>query len=163
TDALRDLSLAFDRVGNVLRDMNDLRGALKYFEEELATDRSFVARAPNHMTALSDVQWTLNKLVDFVWQRLNDRPAALKYLQEMIGIDRRLIDREPSSKDRHRRLKDDLTKLARLQLELNDQAGARDAYGDVMAAMERWLDIARDNFTKNSNGANRSELVQAYG
>ncbi len=38
-DALRDLSLALDRVGNVLRDMSDYRGALKYFEEELAIDR----------------------------------------------------------------------------------------------------------------------------
>ena len=39
-DALRDLSLALDRVGNVLRDMSDVHGALKYFEEELTIDRA---------------------------------------------------------------------------------------------------------------------------
>src|SRR5262249_51147844 len=147
-DALRDLSLALDRVGNVLRDMKDFHGALKYYEEELTMDRRFVARAPDSPTALTDVQWTLNKLVDFVRQQINDRPSALKYLQEMIGIDRRLIDREPNDKARHRRLKDDLTRLANLQLDLDDQAAARDAYADIMVAMERWLDIARDNFKR---------------
>lgn len=163
TDALRDLSLALDRVGNVLRDMSDYRAALKYFEEELTIDRRFVARSPNNITALTDLQWTLNKLVDFVRQRLDDRPAALKYLQELIGIDRRIVDREPNSKDRHRRLKDDLVKLANLQLDLNNQAGARDAYADIMVAMERWLGIARDNFMKVASDTNRGDLVQAYG
>ena len=47
-------------------------------------------------------------------QRLDDRVAARKYLEEMIGIDRRLVERQPTSQDRHRRLKDDLTKLANL-------------------------------------------------
>ena len=81
----------------------------------------------------------------------------------MIGIDRRLVDREPNSKDRHRRLKDDLTKLANLLLEISDPAAARDAYGEAFVAIERWLDIARDNFMKTSNDANRNDLVQAYG
>jgi tetratricopeptide (TPR) repeat protein len=162
-DALRDLSLALDRVGNVLRDMSDYRSALKYFEEELTVDRRFVARAPNNLTALTDLQWTLNKLADFVRQRLRDRTAARKYLEEMIGVDRRLIDREPASKDRHRRLKDDLTKLANLLLELNEPAAARDAYGEIMVGAERWLGIARDNFMNTTSDANRSDLVQAYG
>ncbi len=162
-DALRDLSLALDRVGNVLRDTSDYRGALKYFEEELSVDRSFAVRAPENLTALSDLQWTLNKLADFVRQRLGDRVAARKYLEEIIGVDRRLVDRQPANKDRHRRLKDDLTKLVNLLLELNDPAAARDAYGQILAGAERWLGVARDNFKKSSNDANRSDLVQAYG
>ena len=76
--------------------MSDYRSALKYFEEELTIDRRFVARAPNNLTALTDLQWTLNKLTDFVRQRLGDRAAARKYIEEMIGIDRRLIEREPN-------------------------------------------------------------------
>ena len=162
-DALRDLSLALDRVGNVLRDMTDYRSALKYFEEELTVDRRFVARAPNNLTALTDLQWTLNKLNDFVRQRFGDRAAARKYIEEMIGVDRRLIDQEPASKDRHRRLRDDLTKLATLLLEVNQPEAARDAYGDAFVAVERWLDIARDNFMKTSSDTNRNDLGAAYG
>jgi len=162
-DALRDLSLALDRVGNVLRDMSDYRAARKYFEEELTIDRRFVARAPTNLTALSDLQWTLNKLSDFVRQRFGDRSAARQYIGEMIGIDRRLIDQEPRSQDRHRRLRDDLTKLASLLLEVSDPAAARDAYGEAFVAVERWLEIARDNFMKTSNDANRNGLAQAYG
>ena len=81
----------------------------------------------------------------------------------MIGVDRRLVEREPNSKDRHRRLKDDLTKLANLLLDLSEPAAARDTYGEAFVAVERWLDIARDNFMKTSNDANRNDLVQAYG
>ena len=162
-DALRDLSLALDRLGNVLRDMSDLQGALKYFVEELSIDRSFVARAPDNLTSLQDLQWTLNKLSDFVRQRLNDRVAARKYIEEMVGIDRRLVDRQPTNQDRHRRLKDDLTKLANLLLELSDPAAARDAYGEIFVAAERWLEVARDNFMKASSDANRGTLLQAYG
>jgi tetratricopeptide (TPR) repeat protein len=162
-DALRDLSLALDRVGNVLRDMTDYRSALKYFEEELTVDRRFAARAPNNLTALTDLQWTLNKLNDFVRQRFGDRAAARKYIEEMIGVDRRLIDQEPASKDRHRRLRDDLTKLATLLLEVSQPEAARNAYGDAFVAVERWLGIARDNFMKTSSDANRNDLGAAYG
>jgi tetratricopeptide (TPR) repeat protein len=161
-DALRDLSLALDRVGNVLRDMSDYRSALKYFEEELTIDRRFVARAPKNLTALNDLQWTLNKLSDFVRQRFGDRAAARKYIEEMIGIDRRLIEQEPASKDRHRRLRNDLTKLATLLVELSQPAAARDAYGEAFVAVQRWLDIARDNFMKTSSDANRNDLGLAY-
>jgi tetratricopeptide (TPR) repeat protein len=162
-DALRNLSLALDRVGNVLRDMSDFGSALKYFEEELAMDRRFVTLAPDNLTALGDLQWTLNKISDFVRQRLGDRSAARKYIEEMIGIDRRLMDRQPTNKERYVRLKDDLTKLANLLLELSDPPAARQAYGEIFAANERWLGVARDNFMKTSSDTNRSELVQAYG
>jgi tetratricopeptide (TPR) repeat protein len=163
TDPLRDLSLALDRVGNVLRDMGDPQGALKYFEEEVAMDRSFVARNSNNLTALSDLQWTLNKISDFVRQRFGDRTAARKYIEEMIGVDRRLIDQEPASKVRHRRLRDDLTKLATLLLEVNQPAAARDAYGDAFVAVQRWLGVARESFMSTANEANRDELMRAYG
>jgi tetratricopeptide (TPR) repeat protein len=162
-DALRNLSLALDRVGNVLRDMSDFRSALKYFEEELSIDRRFVTLAPDNLTALGDLQWTLNKLSDFVRQRLGDRSAARKYIEEMIGIDRRLIDRQPTNKERYVRLKDDLVKLANLLLELSEPVAAREAYGEVFVANERWLGVARENFMKTSSDANRGELVQAYG
>ena len=115
--------------------MTDYRGALKYFEEELTIDRRFAARAPNNLTALTDLQWTLNKLSDFVRQRLDDRVAARKYIEEMIGVDRRLVERQPTNKDRHRRLRDDLTKLANLLMELSEPAAARNAYGE---SSSRW-------------------------
>ncbi len=162
-ESLRNLSLALDRLGNVLRDMSDYRAALKYFEEELSIDRSFVARAPNNVTALQDLQWTLNKLSDFVRQRLGDRAAARKYLEEMVGVDRRLVERQSTSQDRHRRLKDDLVKLANLLVELSEPAAARDAYGEIFVAAQRWLDVARDNFMKASDDTSRGALVQAYG
>jgi tetratricopeptide (TPR) repeat protein len=162
-DALRDLSLALDRIGNVLRDMADVHGALKYFEEELSIDRTFVARAPTNLTALQDLQWTLNKLGDFVRQRIGDRVGARKYIEEMVGVDRRLVELQPTNPDRHRRLKDDLTKLANLLLDLSDPAAARQSYGEIFVAAERWLDITRDNFMKTSSDTNRTALVQAYG
>jgi tetratricopeptide (TPR) repeat protein len=163
TDPLRDLSLALDRVGNVLRDTGDLQGALKYFEEEVAMDRSFVARTRNDLTALGDLQWTLNKVSDFVRQRLSDRAAARKYLEELVGVDRRLVDRQPSNRDRHRKLKDDLTKLVNLLLEMKEPAAARATYGEIFTATERWLGVAKENFMDAATDGNREELVRAYG
>lgn len=162
-DALRDLSLALDRVGNVLRDTNDLRGALKYYEEELSMDRSFAARMPENLTALTDVQWTLNKVSEFVRQRLGDRTAARGYIEEMIAIDRRLLEMQRTNKDRYTRLKEDLTKLAGLQLELGDQPAARAAYGEVLGVTSRWLQVARTNFKRLSSDDHRNDLVQALG
>ncbi len=163
TEALRDLSRALDRVGNVLRDTNDHRGAFKYFEKELEMDRSFVQRLPQSLTALGDLQWTLNKIGDFVRLRLSDRMAARKYFEEMIGVDRRLIDLQRTNKARYTRLKDDLTKLANLLLELSDSAGARANHGEAHGTTERWLAIARQNFKTTESDADRSELVQALG
>jgi tetratricopeptide (TPR) repeat protein len=163
TDALRNLSLALDRVGNVYRDLKELPNALRHFEEELSIDRRFTIRAPENLTALQDLQWTLNKLADFTRQRIGDRAAARKYIEEMIGVDRRLIDRQPTNKDRHRRLKDDLTKLANLLLEMNLTAEAREAYGDIFVGTERWLGVARSNYTATASDANRNDVLQAYG
>jgi tetratricopeptide (TPR) repeat protein len=163
TDALRNLSLALDRVGNVYRDLKELPNALRHFEEELSIDRRFTIRAPDNLTALQDLQWTLNKLADFTRQRIGDRAAARKYIEEMIGVDRRLIDRQPTNKDRHRRLKDDLTKLANLLLEMNLTAEAREAYGDIFVGTERWLGVARSNYTATASDANRNDVLQAYG
>jgi tetratricopeptide (TPR) repeat protein len=81
----------------------------------------------------------------------------------MIGVDRRLIDQQPTSKDRHRRLRDDLAKLATLLLEVNQPEAARNAYGDAFVAVERWLVIARDSFMKTSSDASRNDLGSAYG
>jgi tetratricopeptide (TPR) repeat protein len=161
-DALRDLSIANDRVGNVLADMGDLRAALKYYEAELALDRSFAIRAPTNLTALNDLQWTLNKLLEFAQKRLRDQSAARRYLEEMVGVDRRLVERQSSNRDRHKRLRDDLTKLADLVLEANDAAAAREAYRQLVDADESWLKLARDNFMDSSSDANRTELMQAY-
>jgi tetratricopeptide (TPR) repeat protein len=126
-------------------------------------DRSFVVRAPENLTALTDLQWTLNKISDFVRQRLGDRTAARTYIDEMIGIDRRLVNLQRTSKDRHTRLKDDLAKLANLLIELNDQAAARATYIEVFAVTQRWLEVTRGNYKTLSSDANRSELVQALG
>src|SRR4029079_16565764 len=161
-DALRDFSLANDRVGNVLRDLNQFQEALKYFEAELALDRSFAVRAPTNITALSDVQWTLNKVSEFVRQRLEDRVAARGYIEEMIGVDRRLVDLQPT-KDRHHRLRDDQVKLAGLLLDMADPAQARAIYGEVFLTDQRWLAIARENYAKESTQEHRNDLTQAYG
>jgi tetratricopeptide (TPR) repeat protein len=163
TDALRNLSLALDRVGNVYRDLNETQNALRHFEEELSMDRRFVTRAPQNVTALQDLQWTLNKIGDFVRQRLGDRAAARKYIEEMIGINRRLVELQPTSKDRHRRLKDDLTKLANLLLDMNQAADARETYAETFIVVERWLGVARENFMATSSDSNRNDLLQAYG
>lgn len=163
SDALRNLSLALDRVGNAYRDLNELQTALKHFEEELSMDRRFVINAPSNVTALQDLQWTLGKISDFVRQRLGDRAVARKYIEEMIGIDRRLVDQQLTNKDRHRRLKDDLTKLANLLLDMEQPVAAREAYGEIYVAAERWLGVARDKFMATSSDANRNELLQAYG
>jgi tetratricopeptide (TPR) repeat protein len=98
-----------------------------------------------------------------VRQRFSDRTAARKYMEELVTIDRRLVDRQPSNRDRHRRLKDDLTKLANLLLDMNEPAASRAAYGEIFVAAERWLGVARENFMSTANETNRDELMRAYG
>jgi tetratricopeptide (TPR) repeat protein len=84
-------------------------------------------------------------------------------MEELIGIDRRLVERQATNKDRHRRLKDDLTKLSDLLLDIDQTAAAREVRGELFVAAERWLGVARENFMATSSDANRNELLQAYG
>ncbi|HEV3409751.1 MAG TPA: tetratricopeptide repeat protein, partial [Chthoniobacterales bacterium] len=71
--------------------------------------------------------------------------------------------RQPNNRDRHRRLRDDLTKLANLQLDLGAPASARQAYNDVFVADQRWLNIMREIYMKASTDSNKNDLAQAYG
>jgi len=73
-----------------------------------------VAARARNLTALQDLQWTLNKLSDFVRQRLNDRVRAEIY-REMVGINPG-CRRQPATRTGIDRLKDDWTKLASLLL-----------------------------------------------
>jgi tetratricopeptide (TPR) repeat protein len=89
--------------------------------------------------------------------------TARKYIEELVSVDRRLVDRQPSNIDRHRRLKDDLTKLANLLRELNDPAAERETYNQIFTAADRWLGVARDNYMNNPSTAARDDLTRVYG
>jgi tetratricopeptide (TPR) repeat protein len=160
--ARRDLSLALDYLGNTLRDMDDLKGALAAFEEELAIDRETYRRQPDTERQLLDMAWTLNKVGDFQ-RRLKDFAAARRSYEEMLEFERKLLERHPSDKERHRKLHEGLMKLAQLLMDMNDAQAARKTYDAAFQADERWLAIARERHAKSANAATRSDLVQAYG
>jgi tetratricopeptide (TPR) repeat protein len=158
----RDLSLAVDRVGRALRDGGDLQGAHKYFLEELEIDRGLVTRSPNDVSRLADLQWTLNMIGEFTRSRLSDRPATRQYFTELVDIDRRLLEREPRVASRHKRLVDDLGKLADLSLDVGALEAARRAYGDAFAASEQWIALAREEFKRSNSQGDRNDLLTAY-
>jgi tetratricopeptide (TPR) repeat protein len=96
TQALYDLSLAHEKLGNALRAQGNMRGALSAFREALAIQQRLMAADPSNLSWQRDLGVSYERLGD-VLRLQGDLPAALAAFRERLAISERLALADPSN------------------------------------------------------------------
>ena len=101
---LTDLSIAYDRVGQLVRDMGDPNRSRGYFEDALRLDRALYKVNPSRRDWQENLVFSLMRIGDLDRQVGRNRDALAPY-EEALVIQRRLAsDIQPSApRERWRR------------------------------------------------------------
>ena len=119
----RDVSVAFNRTGDVLLAQGDLAGALARYEEGLEIKRSLAGADPSHAARQRDVSVSLERTGDVLLAQ-GDLTSALAAHEEGLAIRRRLARADPSHAERQRDVSVSLGKRGDVLLAQGDLAGA---------------------------------------
>jgi tetratricopeptide (TPR) repeat protein len=139
----RDLSVAYDEVGNVLVAQGDLTAALQAYRDSLAIFERLAKADPGNAGWQRDLSVSYNKVGDVLVEQ-GDLTAALQAYREDLAIAERLAKADPSNAGWQRDLQTSIGKIGNLAynfvlarqfdiaLEAADQAIA-------LAPEETWL------------------------
>jgi len=91
SDRKRDLSVCYERIGDVLRDQNDLPGALKNYDDSLAISENLAKQDPNNRRLQADlaIGWAR---VGYLQTNLT---IALKNYEDSLSIWKMLLTQIP--------------------------------------------------------------------
>jgi tetratricopeptide (TPR) repeat protein len=113
-DALRNLSVSYDRIGDVLRDQGDLNAALGSFQRGLAIRETLAVRDPANTLWQRDLSVSCNKIGD-VLRDQGDLNAALDSFQRGLKIRETLAARDPANTQWQTDVARSCAKLAQLE------------------------------------------------
>ncbi|MEN8303746.1 MAG: tetratricopeptide repeat protein, partial [Campylobacterota bacterium] len=114
TEWQRDLSVSYDRVGDMHKATGDNEAALKAYQDGLAIARKLAALDPNHTEWQRDLSVSHNKVGD-MHKATGDNEAALKAYQESLTIRRKLAALDPKIVEWQTDLVVSYYKLAQIQ------------------------------------------------
>ena len=118
----RELAVQLGNVGSVMVQLKDKPSALPYFREALAIYDALVAADPND--ASTRRQWAVAPRNIGVAVGATDRAEALPRLQKAIEILADPVTKDPKNNDFRRQWAFSYLALSRVQVELDDPAGA---------------------------------------
>jgi hypothetical protein len=107
----RDLSVSYDRVGDVFRSQGDLASALKAYQNSLAIREKLAGADPSNSSWQRDLSVSFNKVGD-VFSSQGDLASALKAYQNSLAIREKLAGADPSNSSWQRDLVVSYYKLA---------------------------------------------------
>jgi tetratricopeptide (TPR) repeat protein len=132
----RDLSLSYDRVGDVQVEQGDLAGALKSYRDSLAIRERLAQSDPGNAGWQRDLSVAYEKVGNVQVGR-RDLAGALKSYRDGLAIAERLAQSDPGNAGWQRDLTVSYTKVGNVQVAQGDLAGALKSYGDDLAIAER--------------------------
>jgi tetratricopeptide (TPR) repeat protein len=92
----RDLSVSYNKVGDVQSAQGDLAGALKSYRESLAIREKLVKQEPRNAGVQRDLSVSYNKVGD-VQSAQGDLAGALKSYRESLAIFEEFAKQDPSN------------------------------------------------------------------
>ncbi len=128
----RDLSVSFDRVGNVQVAQGDLAGALKSYRDSLAIRERLATSDPGNAGWQRDLSVSFNKVGD-VQMAQGDLAGALKSYRDSLAIAERLATSDSGNAGWQRDLSVSFNKVGDVQVAQGDLAGALKSYRDSLA------------------------------
>ena len=129
----RDLSISFERLGDVSVAAGDLAAARAYYEQGLAIRRKLADADPHSAEKQRDLSISFNKLGD-VSRAAGDLAAARAYYEQGLAIRRKLADADPHSAQKQRDLGVSHIKLFDIENSLGNRPAAREQLAAYVAS-----------------------------
>ncbi len=136
--ALRDVSVSLNNVGNVRRESGDLSGAEGAYTESLEIRRRLLQQYGESPQALRDVSVSLNN-VGNVRRESGDLSGAEGAYTESLEIRRRLLQQYGESPQALRDVSVSLNNVGNVRRESGDLSGAEGAYTESLEIRRRLL------------------------
>jgi tetratricopeptide (TPR) repeat protein len=133
-DYQRDLSVSYERLGDLMRALGNGEAAREYFQKSLDIRERLARAEPQHADYQSEVSVSYEKLGNLM-RALGNGEAAREYFQQSLDIRERLARAEPQRADYQRNLSVSCNKLGDLIRDLGNGEAAREYF-------QKGLDIA---------------------
>ncbi len=133
--AQRDLSISYNKLGDVQMQLGDSKAALASYQQSLKIFESLAEADPSSARAQRDLSISYNKLGD-VQMQLGDSKAALASYQQSLKIFESLAKADPSSARAQRDLSISYNKLGDVQMRLGDSKAALASYQESLKIHE---------------------------
>jgi tetratricopeptide (TPR) repeat protein len=140
----RDVSVSYERIGDVQVAQGDLTAALNSYQDSLGIRERLAASDPGNAGWQRDVSVSYNKIGD-VQVAQGDLTAALKSYSDSLAIAERLAQSDPGNADWQRDLSVSFGKLALVHKQSGDKAKARGFMRQGQAIMARLTKLSPDN------------------
>ena len=137
--ALRDLSVALDEFGDLVRARGDLDAAEHAFAESLALARGLIERGGETPAALRDLSVSLDNTGDLARAR-GDLDAAERAFAESLALHRRLIERGGETPAALRDFSVSLNNIGDLARARGDLDAAERAFAESLALRRRLIE-----------------------
>ena len=112
-DYQRDLSVSYERLGDLMRALGEGEAARQYFEKSLEIAERLVRAEPQRADYQRDLAVSYNKLGDLMGA-LGEGEAARQYFEKSLEIRERLVRAEPQRADYQRDLVVSLWRMAQI-------------------------------------------------
>ncbi len=123
-DYLRDLSVSYERMGDLERALGNGEAARRFFEKALEIAERLAAQEPNRADYLRDLSVSYNKMGDLE-RALGNGEAARRFFEKALEIAERLAAQEPNRADYLRDLSVSYNKMGDLERALGNGEAAR--------------------------------------
>src|SRR5262249_10909257 len=133
---LRDLSIAYEAVGDVLVAQGNLPEALKSFRDALAIAERIAKIVPNNAFFQRDLMVSYIKIGGVLVAQGN-LPEALKFFRDVLAILERLVKDDPNNADYQRDLTVSYNKIGDVLVAQGNLPEALKYFRDDLAIMER--------------------------
>ena len=132
TGVQRDLSISYDRLGDVARAQGDLADARTYYEDTLSIARTLAEADPSNTEFQRDLSISYNRLGD-VARAQGNLADARTYYEDSLAIRRTLAEADPSNTGFQRDLSVSYNRLGDVAQAQGNLADARTYYEDSLA------------------------------
>ncbi len=137
----RDLSVSYNKLGDVQRDQGDLDGALASYRQSLTIFEKLARQDPGNAQWQRDLSVSYNKLGD-VQRDQGDLDGALDAYRQSLTIREKLARQDPGNAQWQRDLSVSYERLGDVQRDQGDLDGALDAYRQSLTIREK---LARED------------------
>ncbi|NBQ67831.1 MAG: TIR domain-containing protein, partial [Nitrosomonadaceae bacterium] len=139
----RDLSVSYERVGDMHLKSSNNAAALKAYQNGLAIAKRLVELDPNHTGWQRDLSVSYNKVGDTHLQKGDDE-AALKAYQDGLVITKKLVELDSRHVKWQRDLSVSHVKIGDIHLLKSNSIAALKAYQDGLAIARKLVDLDPD-------------------
>ncbi len=146
---MTDVSVALDRVGQMIRDQGDANGSRKYFDEALRIDRALHKRSMTRRDWQENLVFSLSRIGDLDRQLGRQRDALVLY-EEALVLQRRLAA-DPTVISPQASLASLLQKIGDIKRRLREFTAATDTHREELEIRRRLLERDPSSLTARRN------------